>query len=269
MCLKVSVRVTDQSGSSQWHGDLNGTRSIDPVRSKDIDPKSLDLEARCPLLTFRRLLLWSLALTLGCSKNAPQAVEKVKAIEEKSTPQVRVTEEDFKILDVVLLDLLDFEGYKILHPTKIVLDPITAGDFDHAQENQLDVEALSARNQDISAELRGDLRRRNPEKPISLAGYKSSSSRILLRKGNLTAPGEEITEAVAYARRFSICGRVRRQPLRHCLAAGLLEGWKFSNLQGFCRRSETGQAQNLRYGRSLGRQLGESHYDICAPSSAA
>ena len=155
-------------------------------------------------LTFRALLLWSLALTLGCSKNAPQAVEKVKAIEEKSTPQVRVTEEDFKILDVVLLDFLDFEGYKILHPTKIVLDPITAGDFDHAQENQLDVEALSARNQDISAELRGDLRRRNPEKPISLAGYKSSSSRILLRKGNLTAPGEEITEAVAYARRFSI-----------------------------------------------------------------
>jgi hypothetical protein len=37
-------------------------------------------------LTFRVLLLGSLALAFGCSKKAPQAVEKV-ALEEKKAPQ--------------------------------------------------------------------------------------------------------------------------------------------------------------------------------------
>jgi Na+-transporting methylmalonyl-CoA/oxaloacetate decarboxylase gamma subunit len=57
---------------------------------------------------FRALSLFSLVLAVGCSKTASQAVEKPRAVEEKSTPQAPVTEDDFKILDVVLVDLLDY-----------------------------------------------------------------------------------------------------------------------------------------------------------------
>jgi hypothetical protein len=49
------------------------------------------------MATFRVLLLYSLAV--GCSNRPPQVVEK--AVEGR--PQAPVTEDDFKILDVVLV----------------------------------------------------------------------------------------------------------------------------------------------------------------------
>jgi hypothetical protein len=197
-------------------------------------------------LTFRALLLCSLALAVGCSKKAPQAVEKVAveekkasqavekvavevkkapqaiekvvAVEEKSTPQAPVTEDDFKILDVVLMDLLDFEDVKTWNhvkdaTTKIVLDPMTAGSFDLTAQHQFSAEVTfySHKEQADPVELGDDLRRRNPEKPISLAGYKSPSPKILVEKlisEKLISPatGEEISEEAANAYRFRITG---------------------------------------------------------------
>jgi hypothetical protein len=167
-------------------------------------------------LAFRTLLLCSLALAVGCSKEAPQAVEKVEgsptpaprptiaskkvpqvvekveAVEQNSTPRAPVTEDDFKIFDVVLLDLLDFEDFKTASPTKIVLDPMTAGDDKLIGQGWLNGEINSYldykgyKEEAGLDELGDDLRRRNPKKLISLAGYKSPSPKILME--NLLAP---------------------------------------------------------------------------------
>ena len=116
-------------------------------------------------LTFRALLLCSLALAVECSKNAPQAVEKVKAVEEKSTPpaQAPVTEDDFKILDVVLVDLLDFEGFRTFNrgkdaTTEIMLDTMTEGDSFFIGEGQLSTEGQIDKVHAVSVELGDDLR---------------------------------------------------------------------------------------------------------------
>jgi hypothetical protein len=179
--------------------------------------------------TFRALLVCSLALVVGCSKEAPQAVEKVEAspttaprptiaskkapqavekveaVEEKSMPQAPVTEDDFKILDVVLVDLLDFEDFKTFSPTKIILDPMTAGHFDLRDQHQLDSEIYSNKEKTIFVELGDDLRRRNPEKKlISLAGYKSPGPKILVEKLIAPSPGEKNPEAGAIDYRYRI-----------------------------------------------------------------
>jgi hypothetical protein len=176
-------------------------------------------------LTLRTLLLCSLALAFGCSKKAPQAVEKVaveekkapqavekvEAVEEKSTPQAPFTEDDFKVLDVVLVDLLDFKDFGMSSPTKIILDPMTVGDFNDFEERQFNGEVKGYKEQDDCKELGDDLRRRNPEKPIPLTGYKSPSPKILVEKlisEKIFSPstGEYLTEEAANKYRFRMSG---------------------------------------------------------------
>jgi hypothetical protein len=194
-------------------------------------------------LPFRALLLCSLALVVGCSKEAPQAVEKVEAsptpapqpttvskkahkavekveaVEEKSTPEAPVAVDDFKILDVVLLDLLDYEDFNTPSRRKaaiqIILDPMTVGGFSQNDEHQLKVEVdFYHKVQAISEEIAEDLKRRNPEKPISLAGYKSPSPMIVVEKLIPekifdSSTGEYLTEEASQEYRFRMAGSPR------------------------------------------------------------
>jgi hypothetical protein len=151
-------------------------------------------------LTFRALLLCSLALAIGCSKEAHRAVEKVEALEGK--PQAPLTEDDFKILDVVLIDLLDFEDFigsgRRNDASKIVLDTITPGAFSGFNEHQFNLEVNNYEGQADSGELGHDLSRRNPEEPISLAGYKSPSPKILLEDQGALISSQDIPKEKAY-----------------------------------------------------------------------
>jgi hypothetical protein len=176
-------------------------------------------------LTFRVLLLCSLALAVGCSKEAPRAVEKVEAsptppprptiASKKATqaaekveavegkPQAPLTEDDFRILDVVLIDLLDFEDFigsgRGNDASKIVLDTMTVGDFSGSNEQQFTSEFNLYEGQADSGGLGHDLSRRNPKEPISLAGYKTPSPKILLEdQGALISSQDDIPKEDAY-----------------------------------------------------------------------
>jgi hypothetical protein len=90
-----------------------------------------------------------------------------------------------------LLDLLDFKDFKPWTrgddaSNKIILDPMTVGYFEGQEHHQFDREAKDGMEQAELVELGDDLERRNPDKLISLAGYKSPSPKILVE--NLIAP---------------------------------------------------------------------------------
>jgi hypothetical protein len=181
-------------------------------------------------LTFRALLLCLLAPAVGCSKaapqavekmatpptpaprpsiaskEAPQAVEKVEAVEEKPKPQARATVDDFEILDAVLLDVVDLEDLKSAVPTKFVfvLDTMTAGGPYLTSQGHLNGGPRNKEANPVSEELGDDLRRRNPGKPISLAGYKSPSPKILVERLGARFPAEDNSEEAANSRRFPI-----------------------------------------------------------------
>jgi hypothetical protein len=150
-------------------------------------------------LTYR--VLFSLALAAGFP--TPQVAQK--AVEGK--PQAPVTEDDFKILDVVLVDLLEYKDFNTFShkkdvSTDIILDTTTVGHSFYISQGQLDGEAYRDEEHAVSIELGDDLRKRNPKEPISLAGYKSPSLKIVVKKTAVPAFGEEISEDGAKAKHY-------------------------------------------------------------------
>jgi hypothetical protein len=79
-------------------------------------------------------------------------------------------------------------------------------------QSQLNSETFGDKVHLVSVELGDDLRRRNLGKPISLAGYKSPSPKILVKKLTSFFPGEESPEEDANARRFRMAGPPDRSP---------------------------------------------------------
>jgi hypothetical protein len=143
------------------------------------------------------------------SKEIADAVEKVEAVEEKPKPRAPVTEDDFEVLDVVLMDLLDSKDFEPWTrgddaSNKIILDPMTAGYFDRGEHHQFDAEAKGGIEQAERVELGDDLEKRNPEKLISLAGYKPPSPKILVENLIAPSPGEKKPEEGAIDYRFRV-----------------------------------------------------------------
>ena len=188
-------------------------------------------------LAFRTLVLFLFALTVGCSKQAPldvekadesapkatialnqaaQSVEKGITVQEKSTPRAPVTEDDIKIFDAVLLNMLDDEKLWGDRPFKIILDPMTAGEIGSLIQSEPDEEPDNVEKWVGSVGFREDLLRRNPEETISLAGYKPSSPKIVVEKLipqtiSDFSSGKVLTEKEANRYRFSAtldCGGV-------------------------------------------------------------
>jgi hypothetical protein len=162
-------------------------------------------------LTFRAVLLGSLAGTVGCSKEPSQVVEKVEDVKERSTPQPLITGDDFKVFDVVLLDILHSKDFDLWprgddSSNKLILDPMTAGLFESGEQSQFDRETRDSIDQAERVELGNDLRKRNPEKPISLADYKSPIPKILLKNLIDPSPGEESPEEGTLNDRFRVRG---------------------------------------------------------------
>jgi hypothetical protein len=93
-------------------------------------------------------------------------------------------EDDQRILEIVLLDLLDFEDF---HPfggskkkAEIVLGVKTAGSSGFLDDGQLDGESYDKNPHLIPSEIRSDLQKRNPKEPISLVAFKPESKKILV-----------------------------------------------------------------------------------------
>jgi hypothetical protein len=103
-------------------------------------------------------------------------------------------DDDHRIIEVVLLDLIDFEEAHTFgrgKKTTIVLGEETAGSPFYLSDGQLDGEAHDEKKYLVPADIREDLRRRNPKEPVSMRGFKPSSSTILVRDlRGLTGYGE-------------------------------------------------------------------------------
>jgi hypothetical protein len=93
-------------------------------------------------------------------------------------------DDDHRILEVALLDPIDFEEAHILgrgKKTTIVLSEETIGSSFYLSDGQLDGESHDGKKYLVPVDIREDLRRRNPEEPVSMRGFKPSSSKILVR----------------------------------------------------------------------------------------
>jgi len=102
-----------------------------------------------------------------------------------------VGDDDYQVLEMVLLDLIDFKEFTPLvddgKKTDIVLSEKTAGSTGtmgssgFLSDDQLRGESHDKKPYLIPADIRADLRRRNPKEPVSLRGFKPSRTKILLR----------------------------------------------------------------------------------------
>jgi hypothetical protein len=98
--------------------------------------------------------------------------------------------DDYRILEVVLTDLIDFKDFAPMvgegKRTTVVLSVLTAGSSGTGGspgflgDDQLNGEGHDETPYLIPADIRADLQRRNPKEPISLAAFKPSSPSILL-----------------------------------------------------------------------------------------
>lgn len=136
-----------------------------------------------PTLGLRYLFLSCVitsASLAGFPEVSPQATQDKPTGGEKPT----VRDEDRQILEVVLLDLIDFDEFSVFvkgKKAKIVLAQKTAGTSGLLSDGQLNGESHDKEPYLIPADLRADLRRRNPKEPVILSGFKPSSPKILLR----------------------------------------------------------------------------------------
>lgn len=95
-----------------------------------------------------------------------------------------VRDDDYKILDLVLLDLLDFKDFNeavYLKGTNIILSDRTRGFLRFLESDHSDAQSHSKKSYFIPADVRADLWQRNPEEPVPLRGFEPSSSKILMR----------------------------------------------------------------------------------------
>jgi hypothetical protein len=101
-----------------------------------------------------------------------------------------VRDDDYKILDVVLLDVFDYKAFRIMavagKKNRIVLDvrSLGAGWSSFLSDDRLDREDHDKDPHFIPAEIRQDLRRRNSSKPVSLSQFKPASPKVLIEHLN-------------------------------------------------------------------------------------
>jgi hypothetical protein len=131
-------------------------------------------------LSFWLLVYHGAGIPAGCALNNHRSPDLADV---DPTP----SSDDFEILELVLLDLIDHGGFRPMarrdgKRTKIALSDKTVGQSAFLNDKQ------------IPKEIRRDLRRRNPKTPISLARFQPKSDNILvedLTGLNLDAPDFE------------------------------------------------------------------------------
>jgi hypothetical protein len=130
--------------------------------------------------------LLALAILAQVTENHNESKQDLPAKGQKNP----VEDEDYQVLETVLLDLIEFKEFKPFvgdgKRTKIVLHEKSAegGPKDssfYLSDGQLDGERHDRKPHLIARDIRGSLRRRNPLDPVSLGGYKPSSPKILVR----------------------------------------------------------------------------------------
>jgi hypothetical protein len=135
--------------------------------------------------TFMACLLAS-AILAGVSDNRAESIQDGAAKGQKNP----VENEDYQILETVLLDLIEFKEFKPFvrdgKRTKIVLHEKSAGggredSSFYLSDDQLDGERHDQKPHLILPDIRRNLRRRNPIDPVSLGAFKPSSPKILVR----------------------------------------------------------------------------------------
>ncbi|WP_148593059.1 hypothetical protein [Aquisphaera giovannonii] len=97
-----------------------------------------------------------------------------------------MTQDDFRVFDAVLADLLDSEVFQTFSganggQTEIVLHQRSAGGPIALSERNLLAESRDEPSHTIPVDLRDDLRKRNPGSEISLDEFKPSDPRIVIR----------------------------------------------------------------------------------------
>jgi hypothetical protein len=122
------------------------------------------------------LLLLLDLVCIGCT--SPQADSH---IEGESSP----TSVDFDLIELALLDLAEFDEFdpgtsNDENRSKIVLDAGTVGSSWYISEGQLRGESRRDKDKLIPPDVSADLRRRNPEKRVSLSDFKPKSSKVLV-----------------------------------------------------------------------------------------
>jgi hypothetical protein len=98
-----------------------------------------------------------------------------------------LTEDDYRILEVVLLDATSSRAFLLADPagkkTKVVLDEKSAGSSDTflLSDGQLHTDGHDRRPHIIAMDIRENLRRRNSGDAASLRGYTPSSPKVLVQ----------------------------------------------------------------------------------------
>jgi hypothetical protein len=133
-----------------------------------------------PILT----CLFTLAFLTAVSSGGTGPSADGPAEEKKNAPR----DDDYWILEAVFVDLIDFkefsETFQDAKKTYIVLREQTAGASGYLSDDELNGEHFDEKTYFIPAEIRDDLRRRNPKEPVSLREFKPSSAKILVRELN-------------------------------------------------------------------------------------
>ena len=101
---------------------------------------------------------------------------------ERSTPQPLITGDDFKVFDVVLLDILHSKDFDLWprgddSSNKLILDPMTAGLFESGEPSQFDRETRDSIDQAERGELGNDLRKKKSPKGNPISSGKTTNPR--------------------------------------------------------------------------------------------
>ncbi len=131
-----------------------------------------------------RTLLTSLIASAILAATPGYSIEPTREMSTEDEKKAAAGD-DYQILELVLLDLIEFKDFSpsidVGTKSDIVLSEKTAGSSGLLSDGQLGIEFDGKRTDLIPAAIREGLRSRNPNEPVSLRGFKSSSPKILVR----------------------------------------------------------------------------------------
>jgi len=92
---------------------------------------------------------------------------------------------DFELIELVLVDLIDFKEFHSLtgrdgKKSQIVLSDQTIGSSGFLSDDQLSSESYPEKDKLVPPDIGADLRRRNPKEPISLSAFNPKNPNIIV-----------------------------------------------------------------------------------------
>jgi hypothetical protein len=149
--------------------------------------------------------LFSLLVTIYLATAVPAGCDE-PADDGPIGDEPRVSSTDHEIIEMVLLDLLEFDEFNRTTDdgtrSKIVLSDKTVGSSAFLSDEHLGGEGHDKEDWLIPAEIRVDLRQRNGKKPVSLSKFKPTGKNILLKDISKFQSQLQIMDAFPDAKRY-------------------------------------------------------------------